>query len=234
MIERDLLMSVLKLTVNGSVKREFINKDAKIPAAAVNILLEKLQNEGLVYLEGDEVNAGSDLRLKLAIKAIALGADVENTSRFLRWQEFEEIAAVALERNGFSASMNVRFKQSGRRWEIDVVGCKNPLVICIDCKHWQHGISASALKRIVDAQVERTRALSESLPNLNLKIEFAKWDKATFVPTILALVPGSFKFYDEVPVVPVLQLQDFLSQLPAFARSLKYFQKEFDHLRHDS
>ncbi len=234
MIERDLLMSILKLTVGGSVKREFINKDAKIPAATVNILLEKLQNEGLVYLEGDEVNVGSDLRLKLAIKAIALGADVENTSRFLRWQEFEEIAAVALERNGFSASKNVRFKQSDRRWEIDVVGCKNPLVICIDCKHWQHGISASALTRIVDAQVERTRALSESLPNLNLKIEFAKWDRAKFVPTILALIPGSFKFYDEVPVVSILQLQDFLIQLPAFARSLKFFQKDFDHLRHDS
>ncbi|HLE76095.1 MAG TPA: hypothetical protein VI864_08690, partial [Candidatus Bathyarchaeia archaeon] len=64
-------------------------------------------------------------------------------------------------------------------------------------------------------------------------IECAKWDKAKLVPAILVLLPGSFKFYDKVPIVPVLQLQDFLSQLPAYTESLKYFLKEFSHLRHD-
>jgi hypothetical protein len=81
--------------------------------------------------------------------------------------------------------------------------------------------------------VERTRALAESLPNVSLELECAKWDKAKFVPAILTLVPVSFKFYDKVPIVPVLQLQDFLSQLPAYTESLKYFSKEFNHLRHD-
>jgi Holliday junction resolvase-like predicted endonuclease len=187
----------------------------------------------MLYLSGNMVEADASSRLKLAARALALGADVERISDSLRWQEFEDLAAVALERNGYAVTENVHFKHAGRKWEIDIVGCKKPLVICMDCKHWRHGISPSALKRIAEAQVERTWALAESMPNIYVEVEYAKWDKARLIPIILVLVPGSFKFCDKVPIVPVLQLQDFLSQLPACIESLKYFLKECNHLRHD-
>ena len=232
-IEKDLIVSILKLTVNGSVSRERINKDAKIAPEIALKLLRRLQNDGMVYPKGKIVEADGSCRLKLAVKAVALGADVERISDFLRWQEFEDIAAIALERNGYIVAKNMRFKHTGRKWEIDIVGCKKPSVICIDCKHWRHGMSPSALKKIAETQVERTRALLESLPNISLEIECAKWDKAKLVPAILVLIPGSFKFYDKVPIVPVFQIQDFLGQLPACIESLKYFLKEFDHLCHD-
>jgi Holliday junction resolvase-like predicted endonuclease len=232
-IERDLIISLLKLTTNGSVSRESINKDAKIPSAVALKLLRQLQTDGMVYLRGNNVEVDTNNRLKLAVKAATLGADIEHVSDMLCWQEFEDITAIALEKNDYIITKNMHFKHGGRRWEIDVVGCKKPLVICIDCKHWHHGMSPAALKKIAEAQIERTRALSESLPNISLEIECAKWSKAKFVPAVLALIPCSFKFYDMVPIVPVLQLQDFLSQLPAYTESLKYFLKEFDHLRHD-
>jgi hypothetical protein len=46
----------------------------------------------------------------------------------------------------------------------------------------------------------------------------------------LILAPSTFKFCDRVPIVPVLQLQDFLNQLPLELESLNYFQKNFTHL----
>jgi Holliday junction resolvase-like predicted endonuclease len=232
-VERDLLISLLKLTKNGAVLVEHVKNDAKTTLSIARKLLEKLQSEGMVYLNQDTVEADSYSRLKLAVKAVSIGADVESVSSMLRWQEFEEIAAVALERNGYIVAKNVHFKHAGRKWEIDIVGCRKPLVICIDCKHWRHGASPSALKRIAEAQVERTRALTESLPNVALDLECAKWDRAKFAPAILTLMPVSFKFYDKVPIVPVLQLQDFLNQLPAYTESLKCFLREFNHLRHD-
>jgi hypothetical protein len=91
-------------------------------------------------------------------------------------------------------------------------------------------LTPSALRRIVEAQVERTRALAKMLPAKALNIECVKWKKAKFVPMILSLIPSSFKFYDNVPVVPVLQLQDFLMQLPAQVEALTYFVKVFSHL----
>ena len=232
-IEIALIMSILKLTKNGPVPQEAIAKDARLPLDVASKLLRKLQTDGMVYLSDNNVDADAGSRLKLAVRAVALGADIERVSDFLRWQEFEDIAAIALERNGYVVAKNVRFKHAGRKWEIDIVGCKKPLVICIDCKHWRHGMAPSALKRIAEAQVERTRALAASLPHVSLEIECAKWNKAKFIPTVLSLTQGRFKFYDMVPIVPVLQLQDFLTQLPAYTESLKYFSKTFNHLGND-
>jgi Holliday junction resolvase-like predicted endonuclease len=232
-VERNLLISLLKLTKKGRVLTESVNRDARIPSATARKLLQKLQNEGLIYLKQDSVEVENNCRLKLAVKAASLGADVEHISNLLCWQEFEEITAFALKNNGYKVSNNVRFKNAARRWEIDVVGFKKPLVICIDCKHWQHAITPSALRRIVNSQVERTRAFADSLPNIALKLECTKWSEAKFIPFILSLVPSSFKFYYEVPIVPVFQLQDFLNQLPVYTESLKYFPKTFNSLSHN-
>ena len=229
-IDRNLLISLLKLTQDGNVLTKCVNQEARVASDIAGKLLEKLQNEGVITLKNDFVEVTGDSRLRLAVKAISLGADVEHVSSLLRWQEFEDIAAVALERNGYVTAKNVRFKHGGRRWEIDVVGCRKPLVLCVDCKRWQRGLTPSALGKIVEAQVTRTRALTDTLPNPSLKFECVKWSGAKFVPVILSLVPCSFKFYDEVPVVPVLQLQDFLVQLPAYVEQLTYFTSEFSHL----
>ena len=90
-------------------------------------LLDKLQNEGLIYLKQNSVEVESDGRLKLAVKAASLGADLENISNLLCWQEFEEMTAFALKKNGYTVSNNVRFKSASRRWEIDVVGLQETL-----------------------------------------------------------------------------------------------------------
>jgi len=224
-IERNLIISILKLTRDGPVSNKLVNKDAKIPQQIAEKLLRKLQNEGLIYVQRNAVEANSLQRLKLAVHAINLGADIENISSFLQWQEFENMAAIAFERNGYSVKKNLRFKHAGRRLEIDIVGCRKPIAICVDCKHWHRGLHPSALKKIVKEQVERTFVLAESLPSLAGKIECASWDNVKLVPAVLSLVTGRFKFYDNVPIVAVLQLQDFLSQLPAYADSLKHFTK---------
>jgi len=228
-IERNLLISILKLTREGPISNELVKKDAKISSQVAEKMLRKLKGDGLVYLHRNVVEADILQRLKLAVHAIQLGVDVENISSFLQWKEFESIAAIAFERNGYSAMKNLRFKHAGRKWEIDIVGCKKPVAICMDCKHWHHGLYPSALKRIVGEQVERTFALAESLIDLVDKIECASWDSVKLVPAVLLLVTGRFKFYDDVPVVPILQLQDFLSQLPAYADSLKHFTKTLVH-----
>ena len=225
-IERNLIISILKLTKDGPVSNKLVNKDAKIPQQIAEKLLRKLQKDGLIYVQKNVLEVNSLQRLKLAVHAIHLGADIENVSSFLQWQEFENMAAVAFERNNYSVEENFRFKRDNRRWEIDIVGCRKPIAICVDCKHWHRGLHPSALKRIVEEQVERTFALAESMQSLTGKIECASWDTVKLIPAVLSLVTGQFKFYDNVPIVAVLQLQDFLGQLPAYADSLKHFTRE--------
>lgn len=222
-IERNIAITILKLTKNGPVEQQLINIEAKTPEANVRELLEKLQNGGLIYLHNGIIDANVTQRLRLAVYAMNLGADLEQTSSFLQWQEFEGMAAFALEQNEYSVLKNLRFKHGGRKWEIDIVGCKESFVICIDCKHWHHGLSPSTLKRIVKEQIERTEALVKSLPDPTIKVKFTSGYKAKLIPVILSLTTGAMKFHDNVPIVPVLQLQDFLDQLPLYADSLKNF-----------
>lgn len=232
-IEVNVITSILKLTKEGAVSCQWITEDSKVASSIVLKLLRKLQKEHGVYVGDGVVQVNSYERLSLAVKAISSGADAERVISFLRWQEFEEIAAIALLKNGYTISKNVRFKSAGRKWEIDVIGCKKPIVLCVDCKHYHRQMHPSRLREIVEAQIERTRTFAEALPCVSLQLECIKWDRAKFMPAILSLMPSSFKFYEDVPVIPVLQLQDFLSQLPAYSTSLRYFSKKFTHLPHE-
>ena len=232
-VERNLIISLLKLTKEKPALIEHVNIDARVPSLTSRTFMAKMQNEGLIYLRQDTVHADSTSRLKLAVKAISLGADVELVGNLLCWQEFEEIAAFALKNYGYTVKNNVRFTHSGHRNEVDVIGCNKPLVVCIDCKHWQHSISASMLRKIAEAQAERARSLADSLPNPKLDLECTRWKEAKFLPAVLSLTPSSIKFCDKVPIVPIFQLQDFLNQLPVHIESLKYYQKVFNSLRHN-
>ncbi len=223
-IERELIISILKLTKNGPIGIELVREDAKIPSAIAEDLIKKLQNDGLLYLQNKLIEVNSLKRLKLAVHAIELGGDVERVSGVLDWKEFENIAAIAFERNGYSVARNLRFKHAGRRWEMDIMACRKPIVACADCKHWHHGMYPSAIKRIVEEQVERTSALAESMPKLTEKIDCASWNRFKLIPAILSLTTVRSKFYNKVPIVPVLQLQDFLNQLPATQTRLNIFQ----------
>lgn len=229
--EKDFLVSILKLTASGPVSEEAIAKDSRVASSVASTMLLRLGYEGLVSLQnGGVVEADVFERLGVAVKAISLGVGLERISKVLSWQEFESISAIALERNEFEVAKNVRFKGSGRRWEIDVVGFKKPLVLCVDCKHWSSSIAQSNVKKIVTEQGERTRAFCEAMPDIHQHFECSKWDKAKFLPAIVTLFPGALKFYDDVPVVPVMQIQDFIHQIPAFADSLKCFTRNFTHL----
>lgn len=232
-IERNLLISILKLTKNEVALIKDVNIDARLPTELSCTLLQKLQNQQLIYLSDEKIELNSNNRIQLAAKAISLGADVEKISNLLCWQEFEKIAGVSLQNNGYNIQTNVRFTHEKRRWEIDVVGYKKPLVICIDCKHWGHSIAASALSKIVDAQIDRTEAFANSFPNIKEKAPCTQWQRAKFIPVVLSLVQSAYKFVHEVPVVPVLRLQDFINQVPLYTQELMYVSKTFASLAHD-
>ena len=229
-MERNLINALLKLTIESAVEISAIRSDAKLSSSVALDGLRKLQTEGLIAITGEKVEADTTSRMKLAMKAITYGADIELISKFLCWQEFEKMAALALDCNGYVTSKNLRFKHVSKRWEIDVVGCRKPLVVCVDCKHYQHSITPAVLRKMTEEQIKRVKALSEVLPNADIQIECVQWSKTKFLPVILSLMPGSLKFINNVPIVPVLQLQSFLNQLPLQLDAVKYFSRTFSHL----
>lgn len=214
-VEVDLIIEVLRLTKEGPVLIEDVKRHVRFPSTIVDKLLQKLQKEGLVNAGREMLEASTLQRLDLAIHALKKGADLEKVSGLLQWREFEAMAAFAFENYGYSVTKNLRFKHDRRRHEIDVVACKKPLILCVDCKHWHHSMGDAAMKKIAEEQITRVHSLVKCLPNPKIDLELPLWKSAQFLPMILSLVVDKSKFCSGVPIVPILQVQDFLNQLPA-------------------
>lgn len=225
--ERRLLTSILKLTKTGPIVGTFISRDAGIPVQVGNEIMKKFHQKGLIQHRDNVIQASSNQRVNIAIQAIGSGADLERVCRFLEWTEFENIAAEAFEVNNFSVRRRFRFKWGGRRWEIDVLARREPLVICVDCKRWRHGWGRSAIAKAVEAQVERTQALTAALPLMHEEIKLLGWKRALLVPVVLSLISGPFKFHNDTPIVPILQIQNFLDEFPAHLEKLAHFTVSF-------
>lgn len=220
----NLIMSILQSPRGKPILQEHVKTSANVPSDIGAELLGFLQQEGLLYLQGEKIEANSAQRAMLAVKALELGADNERVCDLLEWREFEKMAALALQTYGYDVAANVRFRQGGRWWEMDVVGWHKPLVVCVDCKHWHH-LSLSKMKVAIENQMKRTLAFSESPQASQSGMHCFSWVDAKFLPVVLSLIPVGFKYHDRIPVVPVLQLQNFLTQLPLQLESMRWFPK---------
>ena len=213
--EREILISILKLTREGPASIELIAKNSRIPLSVVKEQIKKFLSLNLAEKKGALIRVSPLQRLKIAFRAITLGADIERVCRNLSWKEFEDVAVTAFQTNGYSTIKHFRFRHENRMWEIDVLAVKGRIVVCVDCKRWMKRLTASTMSRIVKAQMKRVKALSKSLSKIMDTLLFLSEGKIFLIPVILSLVPASSKFCNGVPIVPILQLQNFLNELPA-------------------
>jgi len=226
--EKRILLSLLRCTKRSPVNRQALIKSSGLPAETGEKALSKLKQISLYKEHGNIIEASPSQRIKMAIHIIQLGADFQSICSLLSWTEFEGIAAQALETNGYKAIRNLHFRNRTKKWEIDVIGIRKPLVLCVDCKHWRHGWQSAASLKAVEAQIKRTEAFADALPNYAKRISLEAWQTATFIPLILSLLPGSEKFHNKVPVVPILQLQDFINGVPLELDLLLHIDRKFN------
>ncbi len=179
---------------------------------ALGHLLDDLTDEELVRENKGFIEASPGQRLEIAVRAIKTGADLERVSRALGWLEFEEMVAYALEENGYAVSRRFRFQAEGRRWEIDVLAAKRPLVVCAECKHWSRGLGNSTARKIVETHLEKVSVLSENSVKVVKRLGLRDWNRAVFVPVAMSLTPARERIYRRIPVVSVFELPSFLGE----------------------
>lgn len=228
-VEKSVLLSLLKCTKAGPVSRQLVIKVSRIPAQTADNELSKFAAMSFFNEYRGVVEASSSQRIKMAIHALRLGADFQHVCSLLSWGEFEGITAQALDANNHEVIRNLNFRHGGRRWQIDVLGIRKPIILCVDCKHWNRGWRNAANLKAVEAQIERTQALAESLPSHSKRINLEDWSVATLLPLVLSLLPGPEKLYNRVPVVPILQLHDFINKVPLEIDLLLHIRRELNY-----
>ncbi|MDE1764968.1 MAG: restriction endonuclease [Thaumarchaeota archaeon] len=160
-------------------------------------ILDNLMQNGIGTYEDSLIRFEEQDRLKTSILAITMGAPIDEVSRFLKWQDFESLAAEILESRDFETTRNVIFTKP--RMQIDVIGIKSGIAVLIDCKHWNK-MSQSALEQAVKKQVERTR-------------HFVSKEKVqAAIPAIVTLYQHETRFIERIPVIPIHQLDAFCEE----------------------
>jgi Holliday junction resolvase-like predicted endonuclease len=208
---RGILLALLKESKEGVVDREKLRELVRINNEVFQIFMNELVSRGLVEEVDSQFRATQNQRLDLAVKTVEAGVDLEKVGRALGWLEFEEIVAHVFEENGYRVKRRFRFSANGRRWEIDVLAVRRPLVVCVECKHWSRGLGNTTARKIVESHMAKVQVLSEVAGRLR-RLGLEGWNRAVFVPMALSLQSARNRIYRRVPVVSVFELPSFLNE----------------------
>lgn len=213
--QREILIALLDSTRESTVESSALREAVRVTDEAYDTYMAYLTSNGLVDEEGEAITASLGQRLELAVRAIQAGGDLERVSRALGWLEFEEIVARIFEENGFDVKRRFRFQAEGRRWEIDILATRRPLIVCGECKHWAKGLGSAMARRIVETHLEKVETLSRGAGGLRGRMGVDGWRRATLIPMALSLQPARERVYRRIPVVSVYGLPGFLSEFEA-------------------
>ncbi len=192
-----LLVKGLKGIIPGGISAKDFSVVTQTGEDASKMILENFLQNGIGRLEEDLVYFDEDDKLKTCLLAISMGAPIDEISRLLDWKDFESLVAEMLDSSDFETTRNLILTKP--RMEIDVVGIKSDVAILIDCKHWKR-LSDSSLEKAVQKQIERTKHyLSKE------KIRVA-------VPAIVTLYDEKLRFINNVPIIPIFQLNSFCEE----------------------
>jgi len=213
--QREILIALLENTQKKPVDSSTLREMIRVTDEAYSTYMTHLTSNGFIEEERGNITASLNQRLELAIKAVQAGGDLERVSRALGWLEFEEIVARIFEENGYDVKRRFRFQADGRRWEIDILATRRPLIVCAECKHWMKGLGNTTARRIAEIHLEKVETLSRSVGDLQGRMGIEGWGQATMIPMTLSLQPARERIYRRIPVVSVYGLPGFLSEFEA-------------------
>jgi hypothetical protein len=183
-----------------------------IPRVASEILHDMLD---IANIDGSSLDYAD--RFKIGMTAARLGAS-DRAACALSWQEFELFGAKCLWLAGFDVQKGVIFKDSKRRWQVDLVGMRGATLLSIDCKHWESPNYVSKFNKATQHQKDSLRPLINHLQTSGRIRDQEAWG----LPVILTLFQPRQPCIDDVILVSIGQLTDFLAHVTPFNPELPF------------
>jgi hypothetical protein len=159
----------------------------------------------------------TSVRFKLALEAVRVGA-LERAVRALTWQEFEKFSEECLASAGFETRKGIVFNDDKRRWQVDLVGVKSRILLSIDCKHWESRNYSSKFNTAVEHQKQSLQLLIRRMRALRALTS----QEVSALPVIITLFEPRESLLDDVVLVSVAQLPDFLEHISPYDPSLPF------------
>jgi hypothetical protein len=136
--------------------------------------------------------------------------DLDRVSKEVEWQSFEVLVGSIFEANDFQVNINKVRTSNRKRRQYDVIAKRNDITYLIECKKWAgNRYRLSALKRAIEQHRERTefyRNLTEENP----------------IPIIVTFIEEDIRLYEDMPIVPILRLNSFISEVDRDVITISY------------
>jgi hypothetical protein len=213
-----LLTNVAVATLRQTVNDQPINLvdiargAGTIPRVASEILRDMLDHDNI---DGSTLDYAD--RFKIGLIAARLGAS-DRAASALSWQEFEFFGAKCLALAGFEVQKGVIFNDKHRRWQVDLVGIRDETLLSIDCKHWESPNYPSKFNKATQHQKDSLRPLLNHLRTSRSIRDLEVWG----LPVILTLFQPRQPCINEVILVSIGQLPDFLAHVNPFNSELPF------------
>ncbi len=137
--------------------------------------------------------------------------DLEMVSENVIWQNFERLAAFIFEKNDFTVTVNTVKTWNKKRRQYDVISRRSNQTCLVECKKWAGSrYRLSALRKAIEQHKERT-SFYETIMNEDA------------IPVVVTLVEEEIHLYQGVPIVPVLKLNAFISELDPHAQGNPFY-----------
>ncbi len=156
-------------------------------------------------------------RFKLAFEAVRHGG-LQQVARALTWQEFEAFTEECLRTVGFDTQKGLIVEDDSRRWQIDVIAKKSPMILAIDCKHWE---SPGYESKLSNAAEHQKLALQALIRQMAARGEIGR-EGLLALPMILTLFEPRARVVGGVVVVSIEQFGDFLERVSPFSSELPF------------
>jgi hypothetical protein len=136
--------------------------------------------------------------------------ELETVSAEVVWQHFERLAGFIFEKNDFTVKINTVKTCNKKRRQYDVIARKNSRTFLVECKKWAGSrYRLSALKRAIVQHKERTTFYED------ITDEDA-------IPVIVTLIEEQILVHEGVPLVPIIRLNAFISELDAHTGEISF------------
>ena len=210
-----MIVETLKHTKgDGMLDISQIAERAKTTTEQVSLVLAPL-----VHLEDSSpVHLTNSTRFKLASEAVRHGA-LQQVARALSWQEFETFTEECLQAVGFDTQKGIIVKDDSRRWQIDVIAKKGPVILAVDCKHWESPGYDSKLSKAAEHQKQAVQALIQQMTRSR---EVGGGESVLALPVILTLFEPRSRLIGRAVAVSIQQFANFLEGVTPYSSELPF------------
>jgi Holliday junction resolvase len=177
--------------------------------------------ELLEYLEGELGAEPERDPIGVAFCLLKIGVSPERATSLLSWKDFENFCMRGLQIHGMEAIRGLRFKND-RRYEIDVLGIGEKLILLIDCKMWSMRGRSGRIESIARDHLRKAKAFDEAMRSESINDLIKESGKSQIIPVIVSwLDTGVVRSKEGVAIVSLRNFPSFLNSIDELEDFLK-------------